>query len=32
MLKDWGIYEKMFSLALDNAPSNDSMQKNLKEA
>ena len=31
MLKDWGIYGKIFSLTLDNASSNDSMQNILKE-
>ena len=31
MLKDWGIDEKIFSLTLDNASSNDSMQNILKE-
>ena len=31
MLKDWGIYGKIFSLTLDNSTSNDSMQNILKE-
>ena len=31
MLKDWGIDGKIFSLTLDNASSNDSMQNILKE-
>ena len=31
MLKDWEIYGKIFSLTLDNASSNDSMQNILKE-
>ena len=31
MLKDWGIDVKIFSLTLDNASSNDSMQNILKE-
>ena len=30
VLKDWGIYGKIFSLTLDNASSNDSMQNILK--
>ena len=30
-LKDWGINGKIFSLTLDNASSNDSMQNILKE-
>ena len=32
VLKGWGIDGKIFSLTLDNASSNDSMQKKLKEA
>ena len=31
VLKDWGIDGKIFSLNLDNASSNDSMQNVLKE-
>ena len=31
VLKDWGIDGKIFSLTLDNASSNDSMQNILKE-
>ena len=31
MLKDWGIDGKIFSLTLDNASSNDSMQNILKD-
>ena len=31
VLKDWGIYGKIFSLTLDNVSSNDSMQNILKE-
>ena len=30
-LKDWGIERKIFSITLDNASSNDSMQNLLKE-
>ena len=30
VLKDWGIDGKIFSLTLDNASSNDSMQKKIE--